>query len=51
MSRAELPVLVVEAEPVLKTDWRTSTFHAATLERLFILRTPESWRAVCGRCE
>jgi 2-polyprenyl-6-methoxyphenol hydroxylase-like FAD-dependent oxidoreductase len=29
-----VPVIVVEAEPVPKTDWRASTFHAATLELL-----------------
>lgn len=29
-----LPVTVLEAEPVPRTDWRASTFHAATLELL-----------------
>jgi 2-polyprenyl-6-methoxyphenol hydroxylase-like FAD-dependent oxidoreductase len=29
-----LPVIVVESEPIPKTDWRASTFHAATLELL-----------------
>src|SRR5918999_1550886 len=31
---SDLPVIVAEAEPVPKTDWRASTFHAATLELL-----------------
>jgi flavin-dependent dehydrogenase len=34
LARERIPVVVVEAEPVLKTDWRASTFHAATLELL-----------------
>jgi 2-polyprenyl-6-methoxyphenol hydroxylase-like FAD-dependent oxidoreductase len=34
LARAGLPVVVVEAEPIPKTDWRASTFHAATLELL-----------------
>jgi 3-(3-hydroxy-phenyl)propionate hydroxylase len=34
LARDGLPVVVVEAEPVPKTDWRASTFHAATLELL-----------------
>lgn len=34
LARQRIPVVVVEAEPVLKTDWRASTFHAATLELL-----------------
>jgi 2-polyprenyl-6-methoxyphenol hydroxylase-like FAD-dependent oxidoreductase len=32
--REGLPVIVVESEPEPKTDWRASTFHAATLELL-----------------
>jgi hypothetical protein len=31
------PVVLVEAEPVPKTDWRASTFHAATLELLELI--------------
>jgi 3-(3-hydroxy-phenyl)propionate hydroxylase len=34
LARDKVPVVVVEAEPVVKTDWRASTFHAATLELL-----------------
>ncbi|HEU5156805.1 MAG TPA: NAD(P)/FAD-dependent oxidoreductase [Streptosporangiaceae bacterium] len=34
LARDGLPVIVVEAEPTPKTDWRASTFHAATLELL-----------------
>lgn len=34
LARDGVPVTVVEAEPVPKTDWRASTFHAATLELL-----------------
>lgn len=34
LARQRIPVVVLEAEPVLKTDWRASTFHAATLELL-----------------
>ena len=34
LARDGVPVIVVEAEPVPKTDWRASTFHAATLELL-----------------
>lgn len=29
-----IPVVLVESEPVPKTDWRASTFHPATLELL-----------------
>ncbi|MFI0350746.1 FAD-dependent oxidoreductase [Actinomadura sp. 9N407] len=29
-----VPVVLVEAEPVPRTDWRASTFHAATMELL-----------------
>src|SRR3954449_6891451 len=32
--REGLPVILVESEPIPKTDWRASTFHAATLELL-----------------
>jgi 3-(3-hydroxy-phenyl)propionate hydroxylase len=34
LARHRVPVVVVEAEPVVRTDWRASTFHAATLELL-----------------
>jgi 2-polyprenyl-6-methoxyphenol hydroxylase-like FAD-dependent oxidoreductase len=34
LARLRVPVVLVEAEPVLKTDWRASTFHAATLDLL-----------------
>jgi len=34
LAHQEIPVVVVEAEPTVKTDWRASTFHAATLELL-----------------
>jgi 2-polyprenyl-6-methoxyphenol hydroxylase-like FAD-dependent oxidoreductase len=34
LARSGVPVVVVEAEPVLKTDWRASTFHPPTLELL-----------------
>jgi 3-(3-hydroxy-phenyl)propionate hydroxylase len=34
LSDQGLPVTVVEASPVPQTDWRASTFHAATLEVL-----------------
>ncbi|TCP57210.1 3-(3-hydroxy-phenyl)propionate hydroxylase [Tamaricihabitans halophyticus] len=34
LAKAGVPVILVEAEPVPKTDWRASTFHAATLELL-----------------
>jgi 3-(3-hydroxy-phenyl)propionate hydroxylase len=34
LARDGMPVVVVESEPVPKTDWRASTFHAATMEAL-----------------
>jgi 3-(3-hydroxy-phenyl)propionate hydroxylase len=34
LAREGIPVVLIEAEPVPKTDWRASTFHAATLELL-----------------
>ncbi|GLW06424.1 pentachlorophenol monooxygenase [Microtetraspora sp. NBRC 13810] len=34
LARARVPVVLIESEPVPKTDWRASTFHAATLELL-----------------
>jgi 3-(3-hydroxy-phenyl)propionate hydroxylase len=34
LAHAGIPVVLIEAEPVPKTDWRASTFHAATLELL-----------------
>jgi 3-(3-hydroxy-phenyl)propionate hydroxylase len=34
LAKDGVPVVVVESEPVPKTDWRASTFHAATLEML-----------------
>jgi 3-(3-hydroxy-phenyl)propionate hydroxylase len=34
LAHRDIPVVVVEAEPEVKTDWRASTFHAATLELL-----------------
>jgi 2-polyprenyl-6-methoxyphenol hydroxylase-like FAD-dependent oxidoreductase len=34
LAREGIPVALVEAEPAVKTDWRASTFHAATLELL-----------------
>ncbi|MGW4464770.1 FAD-dependent oxidoreductase [Micromonospora sp. NPDC004704] len=34
LADAGIPVVVVEAHPEPKTDWRASTFHAATLELL-----------------
>ncbi|MBF9128832.1 FAD-dependent monooxygenase [Plantactinospora sp. S1510] len=34
LARQNIPVVVVEAEPVAKTDWRASTFHPPTLELL-----------------
>jgi 2-polyprenyl-6-methoxyphenol hydroxylase-like FAD-dependent oxidoreductase len=34
LARHRVPVVVIEAEPVVRTDWRASTFHAATLELL-----------------
>jgi 2-polyprenyl-6-methoxyphenol hydroxylase-like FAD-dependent oxidoreductase len=34
LAREGVPVVLIEAEPVPKTDWRASTFHAATLELL-----------------
>src|SRR5918992_2471911 len=40
-----LPVVVVEAEPVPKTDWRASTFHAATLEALEKIGVTEQMHA------
>ncbi|MBC6457202.1 FAD-dependent oxidoreductase [Actinomadura sp. HBU206391] len=34
LAREGIPVVLIEAEAVPKTDWRASTFHAATLELL-----------------
>ncbi|PRX95775.1 FAD-dependent oxidoreductase [Allonocardiopsis opalescens] len=34
LAQAGIPVAVVETDPVPRTDWRASTFHAATLELL-----------------
>ena len=34
LAREGVPVVLIEAEPVPRTDWRASTFHAATLELL-----------------
>ncbi|WP_461035139.1 FAD-dependent oxidoreductase [Streptomyces mayteni] len=34
LARLEVPVVLIEAEDEPKTDWRASTFHAATLELL-----------------
>ncbi|MQA10393.1 MAG: FAD-dependent monooxygenase [Pseudonocardiaceae bacterium] len=41
---AGIPVVLVEAEPVPKTDWRASTFHAATLELLERLDITDAMR-------
>lgn len=34
LAQQRVPVVLVEAEPVAKTDWRASTFHPPTLELL-----------------
>lgn len=34
LARAGVPVRILEAEPRSSTDWRASTFHAATMELL-----------------
>lgn len=34
LASRDVPVTVLEASPVPRTDWRASTFHAATLELL-----------------
>src|SRR4051794_18976171 len=45
LARDGVPVTVVEAEPVPKTDWRASTFHAATLELLDDIGVTRQMRA------
>src|SRR6266545_1639504 len=45
LAREGLPVIVVESEPIPKTDWRASTFHAATLELLEDIGVTEQMRA------
>lgn len=45
LSGAGIPVVVLEAEPVAKTDWRASTFHPPTLELLSELGVVEQMHA------
>ncbi|MFG1708822.1 FAD-dependent oxidoreductase [Nonomuraea sp. M3C6] len=45
LAKDGIPVVVVEAEPVPKTDWRASTFHAATLELLHDIGVTEQMNA------
>lgn len=40
-----IPVVLLEAEPVAKTDWRASTFHPPTLELLSELGVVEQMHA------
>ncbi len=45
LARLDVPVVLVEAEDEPKTDWRASTFHAATLELLSGLGVVEQMHA------
>ncbi|WP_170184731.1 FAD-dependent oxidoreductase [Streptomyces sedi] len=45
LARLDIPVVLIEAEEVPKTDWRASTFHAATLELLDELGVAEQMHA------
>lgn len=45
LARLDVPVVLIEAEDEPKTDWRASTFHAATLELLDELGVAEQMHA------
>ncbi|KAB8162190.1 NAD(P)-binding protein [Streptomyces sp. 3MP-14] len=45
LARLGVPVVLIEAEDEPKTDWRASTFHAATLELLDELGVAEQMHA------
>ncbi|MFC4108240.1 FAD-dependent oxidoreductase [Micromonospora zhanjiangensis] len=45
LAQQNVPVVLVEAEPVPKTDWRASTFHPPTLELLRELGVVDRMRA------
>ncbi|MGH8869712.1 MAG: FAD-dependent oxidoreductase [Actinomycetes bacterium] len=45
LARHRVPVVLVEAEPVPRTDWRASTFHPSTLELLAGLGVVEQMHA------